>query len=1156
MDIRYTLRLLGALTIFASGSFCQEYRATLLGVVTDRSGAAVPGASVVATNLDTGLRSTTVSSQEGNYLIPFLQPGKYSLRVERAGFQAIEQSPLELRVNDRLKVEVQLQVGEVSERITVTAEGPLIEAADASLGQVVDSRRIAQLPVPHGNPYALIQLSSGVSFAGNPQRDRPYDYFATQYAIGGARSDMNELTIDGSPASATYNKNMVVPSEGPPVDIVSEFKVQTAIFDASVGQTMGGAISISLKSGTNELHGTGYLYKMAPSWNANDFFANKAGNPVSNFFYDRWGASATGPVRLPGIYNGRNRTFFMYGYEGIHESRPRGSTTSVPTEKQRAGDFSDLLKAGGNYVIYDPATRVLLSNGRIQSTPFTNNIIPSSRISPIAQKILSYYPKPNAEGTIDGGNNFTYPNLPENVVYYTHTWRLDHNISDRQKIFGRANLSRRVSDYNNWSANEMTGQWFKFFTRSATLDHVYTLSPTLISNLRFAYTRFIRTYDGPPAGVGFDLSSLGFPASYTNQIPVADRRFPYVTIAGYASSYNGVLFRPTETYTLGGSLQKISSTHALKFGAEYRAYRENQYNIDHLSTGQFDFGNGWTAGPLDNSTAAPRGQGAAALLLGLPTGGNVERRASYAEQSTVMSLYAQDDWKITRRLTVTLGVRYELEGPLTERFDRSIRGLDPNAVLPFEAQVKAKYALTPTQEVPASQFDVRGGLTFAGVNGLPRGLYNRDTNNIMPRLGLALQISNRTVLRAGYGISFGFLGARRSDVVQNGFTRRTNLVPSLDNGLTFTSTLANPYPDGILPPVGSSLGAMQDVGNSIVPINPNMAAPRLQHWQVSFQRELPGRMAMELGYIGSFGDDIETTRVLSAFPNKYLSTSPVRDQANFNYWTTNLPNPFYPLLPGTNKAGTTLQRAALVRSYPQFNGVSTNTNEGNSWYNSLEAKLEKRFSKGYTFQAAYTWTKFIEATGFLNDGDLKPERVISDQDYPHRLSVSGIYELPFGRGKKLLGKSGGIVDRIVAGWQFQGMYVYQTGPALGFGNALFTGDLHDIPLAENRSPTLWFNTAAGFNRNTAEQLTYNLRQFPTRLSGVRGDNMNNFDLSIIKDTRIRESMKAQFRAEFLNALNHPMFNNPDTSPTSSAFGTVTSQKNFARRIQLGMKFFF
>jgi hypothetical protein len=1147
---------LGAFLLLApSPAHSQEFRATLSGTVTDLSGAAIPGASITAVNLATQSKSATVSSQEGNYVIPFLQPGQYSLKVEHAGFQVLERSPLELRVNDRLRLDVQLQVGELTERVTVTAEGPLVEAADASLGSVVDSRRIAELPVPHGNPYALIQLSSGVTFAGNPQRDRPYDYYATQYAIGGARADMNELTIDGSPASATYNKNQVVPSEGPPADIVSEFKVQTATFDASVGQTMGGAVNISLKSGTNQLHGAGYFYKMAPDWNANDFFANKAGRPVTDFFYSRWGASASGPVMLPKIYNGRNRTFFLWGYEGIHESRPRGSTTTVPTEKEKASDFSDLLQVGSNYQIYDPNTRTLLSNGRIQSQPFAGNILPNSRLSPIAQKILSYYPAANTAGTVDGGNNYTYPNQPENVIYYTHIWRLDHNINDRQRIFGRSNLSRRVSDYDNWSHNIMTGQWFKFFTRSANLDDVYTITPTLISNLRFAYTRFIRTYDGHPDSVSFDLSSLGLPASYTNLIPKAVSRFPYVTISGFASSYNGILFRPTETYSWGGSLQKVAGNHGLKFGAEYRVYRENQYNIDHLSTGEFDFGNGWTQGPLDNSTAAPRGQALAGMLLGLPTGGAVDRRASYAEQSTVWSLYAQDDWKVTRHLTVNLGVRYELEGPLTERFNRSILGIDPSAALPFEAQVKAAYAANPTPEVPASQFNVRGGLTFAGVNGLPRGLYNRDTNNVMPRLGVAYQISNRTVFRAGYGISFGFMGARRSDVIQNGFTQRTNLVPSLDNGLTFRATLANPYPEGILNPTGSSLGAMQDVGNSITPINQNMVAPRLQHWQVSLQRELPGRMALEVGYIGSYGDDIETTRSLTPFALQYLSASPFRDQKNIDYWTTPLPNPFYPLLPGTGKSGTTLQRASLVRPYPQFTGVSLNTYEGNSWYNALELKLEKRFSRGFTFQAAYTWSKFLEATGFLNEADPKPERAISDQDFPHRASLSGIYEFPFGRGKKFAPSAGPIAARIIGGWQLQGMYVYQSGGAIGLGNILFLGDIHDIPLS-GRDPNKWFNTAAGFNRVSTDQLSYNLRTFPSRLSGLRMDGMNNFDISVLKETKILESIRTQFRAEFLNTLNHPMFNPPDASPTSTSFGVVSSQKNFARRIQLGLKVVF
>ncbi len=1150
--------LMACLLSAAVTARAQEARGTILGRVTDSSGAVIPGASVKITNTSTGITTSLVTNDQGNYQAPFLIPGIYRVSAEIAGFKRFLRDGIELRVDDRLEVDIALSVGEVTETVTVVGDSPLLETASASLGQVVDSRRVAELPLPHGNPYHLIQLASGVAFARSLTLDRPFEpTHIVGYSMDGVRSNRSEVTLDGVPNTSTANPSEVISSYVPPADVIAEFKVQTAPFDASVGQTEGGVINVSLKSGTNNFHGTAYFVKMHPALTANLFFANRSGQPRGDFTYNRWGTMAGGPVIFPKLYNGRNRTFYMYGYEGIHETRPRGSTLTVPAEKQRAGDFSDLLRLGSQYQIYDPTTRRAVAGGRFQSDPLPGNIIRPERISPIAKNILSYFALPTAPGTADGRNNLPLPNEPEPITYYTHTFRLDHNLSDRHRTFSRVNVYKRDSNYNNWFHNLTTGQWFQFLSRGAAFDDVYSFSPTFVMNVRYGYNRFVRTFDAHPQSRGFDLTTLGLPAAYNNAIDPAIRRFPQITVSGYSGTYNGTLWRPTDTHTFTSALDKVMGGHSLKFGMEYRVYRENQYNYDNVSTGNLDFGANWTRGPLDNSPASPIGQGLASLLLGLPTGGFVDRRSSYAEQSTAWSLYGHDDWKITRRLTLTLGLRYEIEGPLTERFNRSIRGLDFNAVLPIEGQVKANYARNPTPEVPPDQFRVRGGLTFAGVGGLPRTLWERDKNNFMPRIGFAYSVAKKTVLRGGYGVYFSFLGTRRGDVIQSGFSQRTNLIPSLDGGLTFVAALANPFPNGIQEPPGTSLGPMTFAGQSVTFFNTRPLAPYMQRWQVSIQRELPHRIVADIGYVGNRGTHIETNRNLNALPIQYLSRTGVRDEATINYLSANLPNPFNPLLPGTGRAGTLISRSDLLRAYPHFTSLNTTTNEGYSWYHSLQAKVDKRFSAGYTFQAAYTWSKFMEATGFLNDGDPAPAKVISDQDFPHRLSVSGIYELPFGRGRKWLANTHSVLAKIVSGWQVQGIYAGQSGQALGFGNAIFTGNLKDIPLPKSqRTVQRWFNTEAGFERDSRKQLGSNLRALSLRFSGIRGDGINNFDLSVIKDTRINETMKVQFRGEFVNALNHALFSNPNTDPYSTAFGTITSEKGYPRRIQLGLKFIY
>ncbi len=1162
---------LALMALWQTGLLAQEARGTLVGRVADASGAVIPGAAVEVTNTAMGTKLSLVTNSEGFYQAPYLIPGLYHVAVEAPGFKKLVRDGLEVRVNDRVEVNITLEVGQSTESITVTGETPLLETASASLGRVVDSRRIADLPLAHGNPYQLIGLAAGVTFTRDPRLDRPFEpTHIVGYTIDGTRANRSDITLDGAPSTATAGGGEVIASYVPPADIVAEFKVQTATFDASFGQTEGGVTNISIKSGTNALHGTAYYTKMAPGLFANDFFANANRIARPDFTYDRWGGHAGGPVWLPKIYDGRNRTFFMWGYEGIHEARPRNNGTfTVPTEKMKAGDYSDLLALGSQYQVYNPFTRRPAAGGRIQSDPFPGNIIPASLHSPVGRKILDFYPKPLTPGRADGTNNYEDASLKERAKYYTHTGRFDHAASDRQRLFVRGSFYRRDSDYNNYFYNIATGQWFQFLSRAAVIDDVYTITPTTVMNVRYGYNRFIRVTRSNPGADGFDLTTLGFPKAYNDLIPKEIRTFPRIDFPGgtYQGTGVGSEWRPNDIHSLNFTLQKAQGQHFLKAGMEFRAYRENSFFFGNDMTGRFNFDSTWTRGPLDNSPTAPQqlGQSVASLVLGLPSPSNslVERRASYAEQSTSWGFFFHDDWKVSPRLTLNLGLRWEFEGALTERFNRSVRGLDFGFVQPIEARVRENYARNPTPEVPASQFNVRGGLTFAGEGGLPRGLYEAPKLNLMPRFGFAYKLTGKTVLRGGYGIFYGFLGQRRGDVIQTGFSRTTPLIPSLDNGLTFVSTLSNPFPNGILEPLGAALGAQTFVGQGISFFHQKPLMPHMQRWQAGFQRELRGGFVAELSYVANRGTHIELGQNLNVTPQQYLSKSPVRDQPTINYLSAMVPNPFSGQLPaGAIGAltGTTIARERLLRPYPHFDGVSWTRHDGYSWYHSLQAQVEKRFSMGYTLMASYTFSKYMQASEVLNQDDPRPVEVISDFDRPHRLAASGIIELPFGRGRRLLANVNPFLSKIVSGWQISGVYAYQSGAPLGWGNIIFNGpDIGSIRLPSGQQTTSrWFNTDAGFERASALQLASNVRTFPLRFGFIRADNINNYDFSLIKNTRIAEGKDVQFKAEFLNAFNHPLLPAPNTTPTAVAFGVVSAanQANYARRIQLSLKFLF
>jgi hypothetical protein len=1131
----------------------QESRATLLGRVTDQTDAVIAGAKVEARNVETGVHFSSLTNRTGDYVFPLLVPGSYSITVENPGFKTYTRTGILIRVNDQVTINVGLEVGQASQTVQVNAETPLLDTSSASMGQVVDSRTIMELPLKDGMVLTMATLAPGVIFTPESAGYvRPFDTSSpSTMSIDGTRSGSNQFMMDGAP-----NMQGTQVAYSPPPGVVDEFKVQSATFDAGSGFMGGAAINMSLKSGTNSPHGQVYYFMQNPVFTADKFFRLAAGKPQFRLY--RWGGSISGPVSIPKLYNGHNRTFFMYGYEGIWSFDPSPWVVeAVPTVAQRAGDLSDLLALGSRYQIYDPYSVAPAAGGLFSRSPLPSNKIPSNLINPVARKIAGLWDLPNQAGTVDGTNNYTKGKNAQDT-YWNHIVRIDHNVSDKQRFYLRTNFTD-LQRPENIRHNLAVGDNFYRYNRGFAFDHVYTVSPRLFLNTRYTLTRFITGYT--PYQQGWDLAGLGFSSDFIKQINGVDPRYlklPNIAVSGY-SSLGGVNSRndtATDIHEFAGNVTTVAGSHTLRYGFAWRAYRRNAFNLGN-SSGNFNFDPTWTRGPLNNSPVAPMGQSFAAFLYGLPGSGNFPISDSYAEQSVVPALYIQNDWKLSRRLTLSLGLRYERPSPVTERYNRSIRGFDASVASPIQAQALANYARNPIPEVPVGQFKALGGLTFAGVNGQPRTLWKTDQNLFMPRFGFAYSITPMTVVRGGYGIFFDALGVTNVHVNQTGFSQSTDLVPSLDNGLTYVANLTNPFPGGFLLPTGAASGLSTNLGQGISYFENDTTSSYMQRWQLALQRQLLAGSLIEVSYVGNRGTRMQVGRDLNPVPAQYMSTLPVRDQDAINFLGAQVPNPFYPLLPKTNLASTSVPRSQLLRPFPQFSGVSTNQNIGYSWYHSLQVRFEKRFSKGLSSSLSYTWSKTMEASSFLNPTDPRLEEVISGQDRTHRLAVTWLYELPLGRGKRWGNSSSAVVSQFVSGWQVQGIYTAQSGAALGFGNAIFVGDLHNIARPKDqRNVDRWFNIDAGFNRNSQQQLASNLRTFPSRFSGVRADGPNNWDMSIMKNTRLTERTQLQFRAEAINALNHPQFTAPNTTPTSTAFGTVTGEFAWPRVIQFGLKMLF
>ncbi len=1124
----------------------QEARGTVLGRITDPAGAVVPSAEIRAVSAATGVAVVAKSNESGNYAIPYLVAGFYSVTAESTGFKKFVREGVQVRVGDRVELNIEMAIGDVAEQVEVKATTPLLATADASLGQVVDERRVLELPLFDGNAMAFTLMAPGAVNTTDMRLGKAaFNNKPSQFSTDGGGTYNNEFTIDGIPNTFSDSTNVRV-AFSPPQAAIGEFKVQTSQFDAGVGHTQGSLVNISTKGGTNQLHGSMWEWIRNSIFDTKTLFQNRAGVNKPHYTDNRYGISGGGPIYIPGVYNGKNKSFWQFTFEGNKFGDPAvgAITATVPRAAWKNGDLSDLLKLGSSYQVYDPSTIATAPNGRFSRQPFPGNIIPQSRIDPIASKILAMYALPNQAGGADGSNNyFNAGRTVEN--YWTTIGRVDHAFSEKDRMFIRFQRDYWQEDKNRTFGNvpalkDINGIFLNRINRGIALDEVHMISNSLVLQFRYGVTA--QEFPERRVSQGFDLTTLGFSSSLAALFPKGKTAIPNISIGSLtalSASESGDGTATSLNHTAVANFTWMHGNHNVRFGPDFRIYRvfSDRHSADDAPS--FSFNSLWGSGPLDNSPAPPVGGQLVALLLGIPNG-SATRSGSFAQQDKYLGVYIQDDYKITRQLTLNLGLRAEHDSPLTERFNRSATTFAGTVANPLAAQAIANYAQSPIPEIAPAAFKVNGGLLFAGVNGTPRELWNAAAVEWMPRIGLAYQMNEKTVIRVGYGIFFGAIGAFNSTSNLAGFSQSTPMQPTSDNGLTFPVKLANPLPTGLLNPLGSAGGLSTNVGQAISFFATDRKASYANRWSFGVQHQLPGNFMLEATYVGNRSTHLPVSRNINYIPASYLSRTPFRDTATINYLGQAFSNPFYGLNP--QFTSQTMARSSLLLPYPEFGNITYLDPVGYSWYHSLQAQAEKRFSKGFTFQMAYTWSRAMEATSFLNAQDPMPYESLSTIDRAHRVTGSGIFELPFGQGRHFGRQMPKALDFIVGGWQLSTVFQRQSGQPIDWGQMIITGSGSLALPSNQRSADHWFNTAI-FDNKSADQLASNIRTFPLRFSNVRFDSQRRLDFSLNKMFQFGDKFKVRFRADTFNSMNTPVLRGPNTTVTSSAFGTITDQES-------------
>jgi hypothetical protein len=1106
-------------------ALAQEFRGRISGTITDPNDAVVAAARVRVVNVETKVAQQTVSNETGSYQVPFLLPGLYLVTVEAAGMKRAEWPRIAVPTNAEVKLDVQLELGALEQTVTVTGEPPMLNLSGADLGQVIDRRYVATVAVAlTRNVVASARLAPGVSgivgtFSSNDQAN-------ISLSGGGSTNTRNEFTLDGIPNTVPQGGGNIV--FVPSLDSVEDVKVHTTMFDASLGHSNGGAVNITTRGGTNELHGTAYLYKRWKALDANSWVNNRLGLEKPPVSYRQWGFTAGGPVWIPRVYKGTNRTFFFVSREQDKLANPVSRQSRVPTDLERQGDFSQTLsRVGGAFAIYDPATTVVTGTSAARQ-PFPGNRIPANRLDPTGLAVLKAFPTPNQNVPVQIGRfNWGQSGVSDTKNYNTNV-RLDHALSDRHRLFGRfGRLFRDQSAViffpgpNDFpiDGTDAIADISRVF-HSFVLDDTMIWSPSFAGSVRYGFSR--RTQATERGAYGLDGAAIGLvPAILGAQrfkgYPLFRLGENMATIGGFYS------LEATEQHALLATFTKQSGLHSTKFGLDYRLANWNRLVPGTAGPGDFTFSSVFTQqDPFTNSSADRSGTSMASLLLGAPASGSIGFTTPMSLRNHYMGLFVQENWKIRPRLTLNLGLRYELETPWVERYNRMSYGFGSTAAFPARVQ----------------GLDLRGGLLFAGINGNPRRGGPVDRNNFGPRLGVAWQVTGRTVVRAGYGLFYAaqtfnssFLGEVET------FGAVTPFVGTTDGGATVANTLRNPFPNGIVQPAGSSLGLATQFGNALTYYDLNRVSPYNQQWQFSVQRELPGRVLVDAAYLGMLSLKQFESFNLNEKPDRFLALGPAEN--------TRVTNPFLGIAPASSTLGqgATIVQSRLWPAFPQFTNLTVQgANTGRAIYHALQFKTEKRFSHGFSALFSHTFSKLIDnnSASYVNTRNY---RSVSQFDQTHTLRLAAVYVFPW-RPRTAFARA------LASGWEVTTFLSLETGTPLSvthangrplrIRNPKLEGSVSDR-LGDRREGGRVVNPYFDIAAFQPLPNQYTVTPEPALLAELRAPTATSLNLTALKAFKLYERLRLQVRMDAIGATNTPAFGAPGTNLSNLAtFGVISS----------------
>lgn len=1137
---------------------------TITGTITDSSGGAVPGAVIRAKLSQTNEVSETRSERTGRFSLSFLLPGNYRLDVSAKGFQSLRENNIVLHSSDAIDLPLRMEVNRVSEKVEVSGDPGTVDTISASRSQTINQAKVKSLPLLGRQAYNLISLTPGVLFTQEQFGSNGFTGLRSwdnngKYIINGGLEGTNQFLLNGAPVSLTGRWQI-----SPSVEAVQEVRVMVNTYDAQFGRTGGGTVNTTLRAGGNEWHGADYYFFHNAYLDANAFDKNLVGEPRGKHITNQFGGVAGGPLR-------KEKDFLFFSIEGYREIAPLPVVSDTPPLDLRDGSHFT------NYGIhvYDPMTtrrcRVGIDTpigqacfGTYIRSPFPNNTIPASRMSPIGKAVLGLYPSPNASGLtqnyIAGGNTGNYK-------YVQPVARYDHSFNDKDRFYAVFTFQHGTDIENSTGfpgAAALGSGTTERQDQNYIAEWTHISSASRVWDVRASFGRFTEFFPQNNCSTCITPKQLGItqlpkPPGYTGTLA------PQFDVDQYSSIIGGTYSWNTENQIdLAPSLILIKGRHVLHLGGEF-AFTAVGNGGPGRANGNFSFTHQWTQEYAFRSRGPLDGNGVADLLLGLPYTGSVDFNDNFYRTAPYFAGYIQDAWKILPKLTLNLGLRYDVQVPYKDRYNRFDTGFAVDQQNPYSSAVLANWAILKAQydatnprypypDVPAS---LNGGILFGG--GKYSRPYQTDFTDLQPRVGLAWNFMDKTVLRAGAGIFYQTPASYGSTY---GFSQSASYVSSLDGGLTPSGSLSgpysldNPFPSGLLYP-GRNLAT--NVGQTIAIDDRHRPLPRTYEYSFGFQRELPCKMLLEASYSGSI-----TVHAPSPVDINSVSTADFnKGQADPFYLNRSLPDPFAGIFDPATALGspTQIQAYNLLRPFPLFNGVTINNAPWARYrYDSLQTQLEKRVldsssSAGIlSFVFSYTYSKSFEASHRLNPWNLAepPIHELTATDKPQSIAFAGTWDLPLGWGRKFLPNIGPVAAAFVNGWAIDWIATYYSGVPVNKPDAIFTCGSYLAPVRQTSAH--WFNNDPSCYQSRP---LYTLRTTEDRFSNIRTPSAPQINLSVEKTFWLGERWLLQLRGEAYNLANTPIFGPPETDFRSPRFGQLpVQQSNFPRYVQIAAKIIF